>query len=154
MPITSDNIGYEAMNGLGDDSGYDYYQTQQMPSVDSFTNLSSWINNYAPIPAVTPPFVGSAPSAPGFNWTSLIAPIERTGLQIAANVTNPAYNTPGSFTRLADGTVIATAGTATTGYQSVAPGGSNLLSAGGSLGGLLPLLLIGGVLLMVMGGKK
>lgn len=140
--ITNDRKGYEALNGLGD---------------PNYTDLTSWIQADAPIPgpvyaSTSIPNI-SAPTT-GFDWTSLIMPLEKTGLQIASNVTNPAYNTPGSYTRLADGTVIATAGTASTNYGSVAPINlSSMFSGSGS--SMLPLLLIGGVILLFVsiGGK-
>lgn len=140
--ITNDRMGYEGMCGLGD---------------PSYTDLTSWIQADAPI--LGPVYAStsipniSAPTT-GFDWTSLIMPLEKTGLQIASNVTNPAYNTPGSYTRLADGTVIATAGTAATNYGSISPTSfTSILGSGGS--SMLPLLLIGGVILLFVsiGGK-
>lgn len=142
-----DNLSYESINGLGEDSQ---------------TILPSWITDWnMPIPSDTtlnlpapssPLLLPAPPVTQGFNWASLIVPIEKTGLQIAQNVTNPAYNTPGSFTRLADGTVIATAGTAQTGYSAVSPTSfSNMLSPTGGGGSLLPILLVGGALLLVVG---
>jgi hypothetical protein len=159
--ITSARDEYESLMGLGDASpGLDwttYDPTSMFDSVGNavstgYTDLTSYLRSSAPIPVSA-----AAPGNPGqgFNWASLIAPIEATGLQIARNVTNPAYNTPGSFTRLADGTVIATAGTQATGYTSVNPPSFNsLLSPGSSIGGVWPLLLVGGIVLLFMVGKK
>lgn len=159
MPITRDNIGYEAMNGLGDST----FLTDPWTSAPDLTNsFDSWMSAISS-PIVTPPIALtnaagyasaiSPPNAPGFNWDALLGSVigagAKTGLQIASNVTNPAYNTPGAYTRLADGTIIATAGNPVANPSLLASG------AFSSMGGMLPLLLIGGVVLLVMvGGKK
>lgn len=145
--ISRDRLGYEAMMGLGDPSGLDF------SSIFGNTGLYDAGGNYIP-PFDPGPYIPPSTYTPaylpskGFDWSSIIAPITNTGLKIAANVTNPAYNTPGAYTRLPDGTVIATAGKESTGYTSVAPGGMNLSPIG--VGGISPFLLLGGVAVVAL----
>lgn len=142
--ITHDRIGYEsyALGALGQSDIPDF-----LPAGFDYSNYDPSGGLWSQISAGG----GGVPS-----WTQFLMPIEQAGLKIATNVTNPAYNTPGSYTRMPDGTVIATAGTQQTGFTSVAPGGMSLnpLVGGGSLNMGTILLLGGAVLVFAMMGRK
>lgn len=140
---------YEAFsrNGLGDDINSITFATD-----GGYVLAQGTPTIYPSDPSAYP--MPTAQASSGFNWSSLFGNLinvgAQTGLQIAKNVSNPAYTTPGAFTRLADGTIITTAGNPVTGYSIPT---SSLLSTG--ISSISPLLLIGGVVVVaLMLGRK
>lgn len=142
--LAGSNSQYESLNGLGDDpSSYLNFSTDG-------GYIMGYGSNYDPssVALTAAPLAQSiAPSSSGFNWNALFGNLinagAQTGLSIARSVTNPAYTTPGAYTRLPDGTVIAT---------PIPQNSSGYLNTVGMFGNFSgsSILLLGGAALVVL----
>ena len=146
--LAGSNSQYESLNGLGDDP------SSQLTFATDGGYTMAYGSNYDPsaVALTASPIVNAMPSSSGFNWNALFGNLinagAQTGLAIARNITNPAYTTPGAYTRLADGTIIATP-TQSGSYLNVPPSLSNM--SGSSL---LLLGIAGVVVIALIAGKK
>lgn len=84
----------------------------------------------------------------GTNWAALLNPFSKAASQIAVAQFGQPQLAPGTFIRGADGSILTN--------QPVTGGVSTLFSGGGfgtfNIGSLLPIIVIGGLVLLVAGG--